>query len=289
MSISDVLQSGKIFFSFEFFPPKDEAGEEQLYQTIHDLKSLSPAFVSVTYGAMGTNQDRTLFFVKKIKQELNVEVMAHFTCVGLHDHAISIFLEELKTAGIRNVLALRGDVPEGVSKDEAFKGSYYYANELVSAIRAKGYDFMIGVAGYPEKHIEAVDLESDIDNLKRKVDAGADFILTQLFFLNDNFYRFRDLAVKKGITVPIIPGIMPIQTLKQIDIFSNRCGVVIPERIRDFYVREGTSVEDKQTFGIAYATEQCKDLVKNGVQGIHFYTLNKSSATRTICERLQAL
>ncbi|MBN1492515.1 MAG: methylenetetrahydrofolate reductase [NAD(P)H] [Candidatus Omnitrophica bacterium] len=276
-----------MLFSFEFFPPKNEEGEMQLYATIDTLRSLSPAFVSVTYGAMGTNQDRTLSLVKKIHKELGIIVMAHFTCIGAERERVKGFLRELKEAGIENILALRGDIPDGVQPEEALKGPYRYANELVTAIRNESKEFSIAVAGYPNVHIEARDLSSDLNALKRKIDAGGDFIITQLFFDNNDFYHFRDKASAEGITVPIIPGIMPIQNIKQIEIFSEKCGVPIPAAIREFFDDPSHTEEERKQFGIVHAIKQCRDLMKNTVPGIHFYTLNRSKATREICAQLK--
>ncbi len=287
MQIKELLRSKKILFSFEFFPPKDATGEKELFETIDNLRSLQPAFVSVTYGAMGGQQDRTLSLVKKVHQELAIVVMAHFTCIGAEEARVVGFLKELEEVGIENILALRGDIPDGVSKQEALKGPYRYANELVTAIRKKTNAFTIAVAGYPNVHVEAKDLNADLTALKRKVDAGADFVITQFFFNNDDFYRFRDKAVARGITVPIIPGLMPIQNIKQIEIFSKKCGVPIPMQIQDFFNDPRHSDQDRKQFGIDMASAQCCDLLKKGVPGIHFYTLNKSKATRQICARLK--
>jgi methylenetetrahydrofolate reductase (NADPH) len=287
MQIKELFRSKKVLFSFEFFPPKNAEGEKELFQTIDNLRSLKPAFVSVTYGAMGGQQDRTLFLVKKVHRELGIVVMAHFTCIGAEEARVDSFLKELKEAGIENILALRGDIPEGVSPEEALKGPYRYADQLVKAIRTKTDNFTVAVAGYPNVHIEAKDLAADLQALKRKVDAGGDFVITQFFFNNEDFYRFRDKARARGITVPIIPGIMPIQNIKQIEIFSKKCGVPVPDNIQNYFNDTRYNDQDRKQFGIDLASKQCCDLLRQGVPGIHFYTLNKSKATREICAQLK--
>lgn len=287
MAIKELFAQHKKTFSFEFFPPKDAAGEALLYQTINDLRALHPSFVSVTYGAMGTNQDGTLFFVKKIKQELGVEVMAHFTCVCADKERVRSFLAELEAAGIYNILALRGDIPDDVDRTQVIAGDFRYASDLIAAIREHSNAFTIMAAGYPECHPEAPSLDADIDALKRKIDAGAQAVITQLFFMNDVFYRYCDRVRARGITVPIIPGIMPVQSARQLEIFSSKCGgISIPPEIKNFFTAKERTKEEALQFGIDFATAQCRDLLRHDVPGIHFYTLNRSRATRLIFEQL---
>jgi len=288
MNIPTLLAAKRKIFSFEFFPPRDDEGSQQLYHAIEDLRPLKPTYVSVTYGALGSNQDRTLSLVRKIKQEIGIEVMAHFTCIGAEEKKVDHFLAELEKVDIHAILALRGDIPPGVPPEVALNGPYRYARDLVRAVRAKTTGFTVAVAGYPQGHSEAKDLASDIALLRQKVDAGADYIVTQFFFENDVFYRFRDAALRSGITVPIIPGLMPIQNLKQIEIFAEKCHVTIPARISSFFTEPARTDDERRQFGIAYATAQCTDLLAHGVPGIHFYTLNKSKATRVIYQHINS-
>lgn len=253
-------------------------------ETLEILKELSPGFISVTYGALGSSQDKTISIVRKIKKEMGMEVMSHFTCIGLTEEKVDDYLRQLREAGLDNILALRGDVPQGMPREIALQGAYQYANDLVTSIRKKtGQYFGIAVAGYPESHLEAKSLEADIEHLKLKVDAGADFIVTQLFYDNQDFYRYRDLVVKKGITVPIVPGIMPIQSVKQIAKITKMCGAKLTPELNDFFCQEESlSREAQLDFGIDYAIRQCRDLLEHGAPGIHFYTLNRSKAVRAI-------
>lgn len=287
MKIIDLLKQEGPSFSFEFFPPKDDGGFEQLYQTIHSLQSLRPTYVSVTYGAGGSTRRKTVDLTARIKNQIGLEAMAHMTCVGATREDIRDVLDELSSKGVENVLALRGDPPKGADRFEATEGGFRYANELVSFIR-ENYQFGVGVAGYPEGHPEATDRHLDLMNLKRKVDAGADFVITQLFFDNDDFLRFRDSAERAGIHVPIIAGIMPVLSVKQIKRFTEMCGARIP---RDL-LRRIEAVEDDpeavRHVGMYHATSQCDALLFEGVAGIHFYTLNRSTATRAIFQFLRA-
>jgi methylenetetrahydrofolate reductase (NADPH) len=287
MKIKDILNQRDKVFSFEFFPPKTEAGETSLFNAISELKKLSPDFVSVTYGAFGSSQDKSLEIIKRIHEDIKLEVMAHYTCIGASQEKVKVFLEQLRAIGVRNVLALRGDAPLGTDIRSVLRGApFKYACDLTDFIHSGSHDFSIGVAGYPEGHPESLNIEADILNLKRKVDSGADFVITQVFFSNDYFYKFRDTAESKGIKVPIIPGIMPIENFKQIEKIISMCGSTIPQELRSFFTDDTKSEEEKHAFGIDFTTRQCQDLLKKGAKGIHFYTLNKSSATREIFERL---
>lgn len=286
MKIHETLRTHEPSFSFEFFPPKDDAGFEQLYQTIQVLKPLNPTYVSVTYGAGGSTRSKTVQLVERIKNELGIESMAHLTCVGATRDELGAVLEDLRTAGVDNVLALRGDPPRGETKFVAQEGGFSYANELIEFIRAR-HDFGIGAACYPEGHPEAPDLATDMDNLRRKVDAGVDFLISQLFFDNTDFFRFRDRCAKAGIKLPIIAGIMPIQSVSQIKRFTQICGTNLPSSL----LRRIESVEDDvdsvRHIGMFHATQQCIELLREGVSGIHFYTLNRSTATRAIFQYLR--
>lgn len=286
MKISQILDQGRQTFSFEFFPPKSDEGFDQLYQTIENLKSWNPGYVSVTYGAGGSTRSKTIELVGRIKQKIGLEGMAHLTCVGHTADEIRGVLDLLKEKGVDNVLALRGDPPQGAEKFVKTANGFEYGNELVAFIR-KNYSFCLGVAGYPEGHAECPDKNVDLENLKRKVDAGADFIVTQLFFDNRFFIEFLERTRAIGIQVPIIPGIMPIINAKQTKRFTKMCGASIPA---DLLARLEEYQEDNLAIGkigVEHATRQCEELLKIGVPGIHFYTLNRSKATLNILENLK--
>src|SRR6266540_1737519 len=223
MRIDQILGQGKPAVSFEFFPPKTEQGFAQLYQTIEDLRALAPSYVSVTYGAGGSTRQKTVELVERIQNEIKIRGMAHLTCVGHTADEIGLILDDLWRCGIRNLLALRGDPPAGQSQFVATAGGFSYANELVEFVHAR-HDFCIGVAGYPEGHPQCLNRTRDLEHLKRKVDNGGNFVVTQLFFDNADFYRFRDEARAMGIKVPIVAGIMPITNVNQIKRFVSMCG-----------------------------------------------------------------
>lgn len=284
MRIIDQLKTGRLCLSFEFFPPKDDIGFWDLYRTIESLKPLEPTFVSVTYGAGGGTRRKTVELVGRIKQHVGIEPMAHLTCVGADRNEIARVLDEFKTLGIENVLALRGDPPKGESTFQRPEGGFRYASELIAFLQERGGGFCIGAACYPEGHPEAPSREADLDNLKRKVDAGVDFLITQLFFDNADFYRFRDEAARRGVTAPIIAGIMPILSVKQVKRFTDMCGASIPPALLHKIEAVEDDAEAVRHIGMYHATQQCLDLVANDVAGIHFYTLNRSTATRAICQ-----
>ncbi|NUQ80024.1 MAG: methylenetetrahydrofolate reductase [NAD(P)H] [Bacteroidetes bacterium] len=285
MRISDILQKKGKTFSFEFFPPKTDAGVETLLRTVDRLKPLNPDFVSVTYGAGGSNRHRSFGIVDTIRNQIGLEVMAHFTCVGHTTDELQDSLNELKSRNIDNILALRGDPPKGDSGWVPPPNGYRYASELVRHIRMGGH-FCIGVAGYPETHPEALSPEADIENLKRKVDEGGDFVITQLFFNNDEYFRFVDRAARAGIHCRIIPGIMPITNFGQIKKFSEMCGAVIPPRLVEALTEVESDPTEVALIGLEHAMIQCRELIAGGAPGLHFYTLNKSAATRIIFENL---
>ena len=286
MKISEKLKSSSPVFSFEFFPPKDEAGFQSLFEAIGRLKSANPAFVSVTYGAGGSTRSKTVDLVGKIKNDVEIESMAHLTCVGHQKEEIISVLESLHTLEIDNVLALRGDPPMGDEKFVKTEGGFGYANELVSFIKSKS-SFCVGAACYPEGHIECPNLKIDMDNLKRKVDAGVDFLITQLFFDNKYYFDFIDKAIQAGINIPIIPGIMPILNIKQSQRFTKMCGATISDSLLAKFDGIQDDPEKVREIGINHAIDQCKDLLRSGAPGIHFYTLNRSKATLAILENLQ--
>src|SRR3954471_17157851 len=286
MRIDQVLKAGNPAVSFEFFPPKSEVGFKSLYRTIDDLHPLDPSYVSVTYGAGGSTRAKTVELVTKIQTDLKLRSMAHLTCVGHTADEIGSILDDLWNAGIRNVLALRGDPPAGQSSFVVTEGGFAYANELVKYVKSR-HDFCIGVAGYPEGHPQCLNRTRDLEHLKAKVDAGACFVITQLFFDNADFYAFRDNARRMGITVPIIAGIMPILNVSQIKRFISMCGAKIPHPLLTRLESLEKDPEAVYAAGVDHATKQCQDLIANGVDGVHFYTLNKSKATVEICKALK--
>ncbi len=287
MKIKAILEKVRPSFSFEFFPPKNSEGFDALFTTIEQLQSCQPAYVSVTFGAGGSTRTQTIDLVGKIKNEIGLESMAHLTCVGSDKDELRSVLDILQDKGIQNVLALRGDPPQGQDKFVKPENGFAYANELVEFIR-ENYDFCIGVAGYPEGHIECPDLSVDLENLKRKVDAGADFIVTQLFFDNRFFFNFVDRARKLGIQVPIIPGIMPILNFKQTQRFTKMCGATIPSLLLGRLEAAQDDPETVRKIGVDHAIVQCELLLQEGAPGIHFYTLNRSNATLKILETLRS-
>lgn len=287
MKIKNLFGKGRPVFSFEFFPPKTEEAEGQLFGAIEKLRPLKPTFISVTCGAMGTTKTKTAELAALIKEKLGAESMAHLTCVANDRAEILTVLNELKARGIENVLALRGDPPKENAAFKRPENGFGYAVELIRFIRENfGNDFSLGTAGYPEKHIECATAELDLDHLREKVRAGADFVITQLFFINDNFFRFVDRARKVGIRVPIVPGIMPVTNVGQISIFEKMCGVQIPAQLREDLTKIGEDKEGIERYGVEYATKQCEELLAAGVEGIHFYTLNRSKATKEIFKNL---
>src|SRR5262245_4239786 len=274
-------------YSFEFFPPKDDAGIANLFVTIKNLRELDPSFVSVTYGAGGSTRRKTIEITKTIKQATGIEAMAHLTCVGHSSAEIATILDEIEAAGIENVMTLRGDPPRGQTDFVPHPEGFPHANELVRFIRARK-NFCLGVAGYPEGHPEAPSKETDLVNLKRKVDAGAEFIITQLFFDNRHYFDFNARARAAGIDLPIVPGIMPITDLAQIKRFTQLCGAEIPSSLLAELEAVDGNKDAVAEVGIRYGIKQCLELLQNGAPGIHFYTLNKSLSTRTILESLRA-
>ena len=285
MKIIDILKQDKPAFSFEFFPPKDDVGFDQLFETIDNLKSWDPAFVSVTYGAGGSTRSKTIDLVGRIKKEIGLESMAHLTCVGHSSDEILKVLESIKEQNVDNVLALRGDPPAGETNFTKPDNGFGYAEELVQFIRER-FSFCIGVAGYPEGHPECSNREEDLAHLKNKVLAGASFVVTQLFFDNKYYFDFVADLQKIGVDVPVIPGIMPIVNLKQIKRFTKMCGATVPP---DLMVRLEKVQDDPESvcqIGIDHAINQCEKLLMQGAPGIHFYTLNRSRATLSVLEGL---
>ncbi len=286
MRVDQILGGEGPVFSFEFFPPKTEAGEQNLYSALSELRTLEPSFVSVTYGAGGSSREKTIEIVKRIKDEFGLEAMAHFTCVGATVSELRATLDEMQAAGIHNVLALRGDPPEGEQQWRKTEGGLEYSRELVELI-AGDYPFAIGAACFPETHIHAESAESDLRYLAEKTQAGVDFLITQMFFDNDYYFDFVSRAREAGVSVPIIPGIMPITRAGQVERMAQMCGSAIPEGLRAELHARGEDPEAVLDFGVAYATLQCAELLAAGAPGIHFYTLNRSPATRAILSALK--
>ena len=286
MRIDQILKNGGPVFSFEFFPPKTDAGRVALVRTIDELKPLNPSFVSVTYGAMGSNRGQVIEIVSEIKNQVGIEAMAHLTCVGHTRAELASVLDELAAEGIENVLALRGDPPKGEAFEPVADG-FAYASDLVALIQERG-GICIGGAAYPEVHPDAPDAATDLANLKTKADAGVNFLVTQLFFANQEYFAFVARARAAGIEVPILPGIMPVTNLGQVKRFTEMCGASLPSDL----LRQLEAVGDDESavleIGVQHAVAQCRELLAEGAPGIHFYTLNKSASTREILTRLRA-
>ena len=281
-----IEQAERPLFSFEFFPPKTDAGERVLGQALESLRQLSPDFVSVTYGAGGATRARTPELTKWIKNELGIEAMAHLTCVGTSRDELRELLDEMTGAGIDNVLALRGDPPRGQTDWTPHPEGLEYAAELVDLIQ-EGYDVCVGAACFPEVHPQAPDLAHDLRFLKQKVDRGVSFLITQLFFDTELYVRFVEEARAIGIEVPIIPGIMPATNLHQLTTMSEITGAAIPRPLREALEWRSHDPEAVLQLGVSYATLQCAELLAAGAPGIHFYTQNRSPATRAILSALQ--
>jgi len=275
-------------FSFEFFPPKTDEGDRNLRATLEDLRAFEPDFVSVTYGAGGTTRGRTVELTHWIKQDLGIEAMAHLSCVGSTREDLQEILDGMQRAGIENVLALRGDAPRGETEWRPHPGGLHYSTELASLI-VEHYPFSVGAACFPEVHPEAPDLAHDLRFLKQKVDAGASFLITQLFMDNELYFRFVDEARAVGIEVPILPGIMPITDVGQIKTITGMCGASLPPALLEALEWRADDRDAVLQLGVAYATLQCAELLARGAPGIHFYTLNRSPATRAILSALRLL
>ena len=290
MRIEEIIATRHPCFSFEFFPPKTDDGQRNLEGALSELKKDNPDYVSVTYGAGGSTRERTVEVTKWIKQDLGLEAMAHLSCVGEPVDRLREILDEVGAAGIENVLALRGDPPRGQAEWTPHPQGLQYSIDLIELIR-DNYDYCIGAACFPEVHPEAPDLEHDLLYLQRKVESGASFLITQLFFDNDLYFDFVEEVRARGIDVPIIAGIMPITNFEQIKLITGMCGATIPERLNAQLEdrHDAGNPEAVVETGVAYATLQCADLLARGAPGIHFYTLNRSPSTRAILSALRCL
>ena len=287
MKITAKLSPKTPAFSFEFFPPKDEAGVDRLFETVARLQVYEPAYVSVTYGAGGSTRKLTVDLVTRIKREVGLEAMAHLTCVGGTREEISSVLDQLRDGGIENVLALRGDPPKGETAFVKSEGGFGYASELTAFIRSR-WDFCLAGACYPECHPESASPDVDLANVKRKVDAGTDVLVTQLFFDSKDYFSYVGRARAAGIMVPIIAGIMPITNVSQVKRFTALCGAGIPAPLLKRLEAAGADAQAVQAIGVEHAAAQCRELLDGGAPGIHFYTLNRSHATVDVLDRLRA-
>jgi methylenetetrahydrofolate reductase (NADPH) len=287
MRIDEILGgAGRPVFSFEFFPPKTSEGEVNLHRALEALGPMRPDFVSVTYGAGGSTREKTIDIVKRIKTEFGMEAMAHLTCVNATVDDIRRTLDEMADAGVENVLALRGDPPQGETRWTKTDGGFEFSHELVTLLREE-YPFAVGAAAFPETHIHATSADDDLRFLKHKVDAGAQFLITQMFFDDRYYFDFVDRARAIGIDVPIIPGVMPILSSAGIKRMTKLSAAKLPEGlVRELDTREGDD-EAVAELGTSYATLQCSDLLAAGAPGIHFITLNRSPATRAILSALK--
>ncbi|HVW01665.1 MAG TPA: methylenetetrahydrofolate reductase [NAD(P)H] [Planctomycetaceae bacterium] len=286
MRIGDIYRDGNFGLSIEIFPPKTTDGDAVLFENLDRLARYRPAFVSCTYGAGGSTRTRTVELCCEIQKRYGVSATAHFTCVGATREQLCEWLAYAREQGVPNIMALRGDAPAGETSFQQVAGGFRYANELVALIRSQYPEFGIGVAGYPEKHPEARDAAIDLENLRRKVAAGADAVFTQLFYDNTSFYRFRDACERAGISVPLVPGIMPITEFARIKRITALCQAVFPTELAS---RLEAVQDDKQAqleIGVEYAIEQCRDLIEQGVPGMHFYALNRSQACEMILDAL---
>lgn len=285
VSLPELFKTKRVL-SFELFPPKTEKGEAALYRHVETLMQFKPDFFTCTYGAGGSTQAKTLEIISHVKENFGVPVASHLTCVGSTVDELRTYLETAKSKSVDMIMALRGDPPQGEDKFVVHDGGLAYANELVDLIQSEYNDFGVMVAGYPEKHQEATDLDTDLDNLKRKVDAGADAVVTQLFYDNADFYRFRDLCDQKGIKVPLVPGLLPVTNLAQIQRITSLCGAKLPA---DFVadLEKDPSTEGQFEAGVRQAVAQSQDLIDNDAAGLHFYVLNKSNATKRILDKIK--
>ncbi len=289
MRIDELLAaSDEPVFSFEFFPPKTEEGERNLEVALRELHPLEPAFVSVTYGAGGSTRERTIEIVSRIKQDFGLEAMAHLTCVNATVADLRTTLDQMADAGVENVLALRGDPPKGQDRWTKTEGGLEYSRELIALLRDE-YDFAIGGAAFPETHIHATSPDDDLAFLKEKVDEGARFLITQMFFDNAYYFEFVAKAREAGIDVPIVPGVMPILSTDGIKRMTELSAAHLPDGLAQALESRRGDDEAVTDFGVAYATLQCADLLSRGAPGVHLYTLNRSPATRAIVSALRAM
>lgn len=273
---------GQIGWSFEVFPPRTEAAEAALYETSKQLARYQPVFLSITYGAGGSTRTKSLEIAARLSREIKPAITAHFTCVGSTVSDIREWLKQAKETGIANIMALRGDPPQGQTAFQQTADGYKYASELVALIKNEFAHFGIGVAGYPETHVEAASATADLDNLARKVELGGDVIYTQLFYDNDDFFRFRERCELRGIEAPIVPGLLPVLSLKQVQRITALCNAKLPPKLVADLQRYEDDPAGQVAVGIAHCTKQLEGLLLAGVPGIHFYVLNRIDSVRQI-------
>ncbi len=286
MKITDIFNSSSRTFSFEFFPPKDEISAVDFGINVGQLLKLNPSFVSVTYGAGGSTQERTFTLVNYLQNRIGLTTMAHYTCVGSSKEKVTHDMVYLRKIGIENVMLLRGDIPRDGTGFSVDNGGFMYANELIEYVAKQQYGFSVGAAANPEKHPEAPDMDGYMANLKQKCEAGANFLITQLFFNNDAYFKFVRMARNAGITCRIIPGIIPLTGYKQIERFVNMAATSFPPELLKKMEAHQHDAEKEYQIGLDHAIKQCIGLLENGAPGIHFYTLNKSRAAVEVFESL---
>ncbi|TWU18116.1 methylenetetrahydrofolate reductase [NAD(P)H] [Allorhodopirellula heiligendammensis] len=286
MTLADQYRSDGCAISFELFPPKTSDGIDSLCENVERLMQFQPRFFTCTYGAGGSSQGTTLEVLQRVKQLTNLPVASHLTCVGSSTQQLCEYLRQATEMGIDYIVALRGDPPKGTTEFSVTEGGLRYANELVDLIRQNFPNLGVAVAGYPEVHQEAIDAQTDLGNLKRKVDAGADIVITQLFYENSDFYRFRDDCSRAGINVPIVPGILPVTNFKQAQKIAGMCKAAIPNQLAEAMMKND-SAEHQFRVGVEHARQQTIDLMDNGVPGIHYYVLNRSAAAAELLDGLQ--
>ena len=286
--ISELFAQNRPLRSLEFFPPKDETGVEALRATAHALQRIKPDFVSVTYGAGGSTRERTAQVSRILREECGFTVMPHLTCVGHSRTELSEVADRIHSDGFRNIMALRGDPPKGETAFTPYKDGLRFGSDLVGLLKQQHPEFCLGVGGYPERHPEAVSADADLANLKRKVDAGADFITTQLFFDNSVYFRFVERCHAAGISIPIVPGIMPVLSLKQIQRFTTMCGATLPTKLITRLEAAAENTEVVETLGIDWALSQIRELLAQGAPGYHLYILNRAKAALSLAAGLAA-
>ena len=285
--ISDILKEKKFTYSFEFFPPKTEKGRKRLPEVARVFKELGADWFSVTYGAGGSTRELTMEIVNELQRTFDIPVMHHFTCVGHSQKELREILDEMKRMNICNVLALRGDPPQGQSEWRPAPDGFEYCYQLIQLIKSYGGFFSIGVAGFPEGHINCPDKETDSKYLKIKIDAGAEFVITQLFFDNRDYFEYLDRTKKAGVNVRIIPGILPITDYKTLIKFCDTCGATIPDKVHEIFRPLSEDKEATYKAGVEFAIKQCKELIGGGAPGLHFFSLNKINPTKEILEAVR--